>query len=88
MNAAAGSERPAVLYQPRALERPVVSAPATSKEARLTEQPPHPEPSTPRWVKVAAAIALVVVVVLVVVMLVGGNHGPGRHALAMQLRWL
>jgi hypothetical protein len=34
---------------------------------------------TPRWVKVAAVIALVVVLLVVIALLVGGEHGPGRH---------
>jgi hypothetical protein len=39
-----------------------------------------PQPGTPRWVKVAAVIALVILVMLVVALLSGGKHGPGRHA--------
>lgn len=38
-------------------------------------------PGTPRWVKMLGVIAIVVVVLVVVVMfLVGGEHGPSRHA--------
>ena len=39
-----------------------------------------PSAGTPRWVKVAALVA-VVLVVLIAVMLAfgGGEHGPGRH---------
>ena len=39
----------------------------------------HP-PATPRWVKVSALVLLVLAVLLVVVLIVGGTHGPGRHA--------
>ena len=35
----------------------------------------------PRWVKLFGLIALILVLALVVVVLVvGGEHGPGRHA--------
>jgi hypothetical protein len=34
----------------------------------------------PRWVKVVGIIAVVVLLVLGIMMLVGGEHGPGRHA--------
>jgi hypothetical protein len=40
-----------------------------------------PPPGTPRWVKVAAVIALLILVMLAVALLSGGKHGPGRHAL-------
>lgn len=43
--------------------------------------PPH---RRPRWVTVAAAVALVLLVVLVVLWLAGGSHGPGRHLSAPQ----
>lgn len=37
-------------------------------------------PSTPRWVKVFAIIAVVVVVLFVILMVAGGGqHRPGRH---------
>ncbi len=38
---------------------------------------------TPRWVKVAAIVALVLVVMVLVMLLAGGGpggHGPGRHS--------
>jgi hypothetical protein len=39
-----------------------------------------PYPGRPRWLKVAAVIALVLVVVVFgLLLLVGGGHGPGRH---------
>jgi hypothetical protein len=54
----------------------------------MTDSPAQPEdPSDtgapagmPRWVKVFVVLALIAVVLLVVGLLVGGNHGPGRHA--------
>ena len=50
----------------------------------MPDQLPSPEtaddPSTPRWVKVFAIIALIVVLLVVIMMVAGGgNHGPGRH---------
>jgi ABC-type transporter Mla subunit MlaD len=37
-------------------------------------------PTTPRWVKVFAVVALVAVLLLVVLLVVGGGeHGPTRH---------
>jgi hypothetical protein len=48
-------------------------------ETYMVDPPPHPEAGTPRWVKVAAIIALIVVVLVVIVVVVGGNHGPSRH---------
>lgn len=40
-------------------------------------------PRMPRWVKVAGIVVGVLLVVLVILQLagVGGQHGPGRHAL-------
>jgi hypothetical protein len=35
---------------------------------------------TPRWVKVFGVIALVLILLVVVMLVIGGNHGPGRHA--------
>ena len=35
---------------------------------------------TPRWVKVFALVVLVVVVLVAVILVVGGDHGPRRHA--------
>jgi hypothetical protein len=35
---------------------------------------------TPRWVKVVGIIAVVLLLVLGIIMLIGGEHGPGRHA--------
>jgi hypothetical protein len=43
----------------------------------------EPVTGTPRWVKVAAGVAVALVVVLVIMLIAGiGNHGPGRHSLA------
>jgi hypothetical protein len=42
-------------------------------------EPPVNAAGTPRWVNVAALLALVLVVLLVVMMAAGGGHGPGRH---------
>ena len=37
-------------------------------------------PSTPRWVKVFAIIAIILVLLIVVMLLIGGgSHGPGVH---------
>ena len=49
-------------------------------DQRLASEPGGSSASTPRWVKVSAAIALAVVL-LIAAMLVfgGGEHGPGRH---------
>ena len=45
---------------------------------RSVEEPR--EPATPRWVKVAAALAVAAILLAVVVILAGrGNHGPSRH---------
>ncbi len=41
----------------------------------------HREPATPRWVKLAAALAVAVVLLAALVILLDrGDHGPGRHA--------
>lgn len=37
-------------------------------------------PGMPRWVKVVGFVALVVALLLVAFLIVGGGHGPGRHA--------
>lgn len=37
-------------------------------------------PPTPRWVLVFGIIALALGLLLVVMLLIGGDHGPGRHA--------
>ncbi len=48
----------------------------------MADQRSSPNTGTPRWVKVAALIALVLVVLFVVVALTGRDgHGPGRHML-------
>jgi hypothetical protein len=45
----------------------------------MANRPPYP--GTPRWVKVFGVIVIVVVLLVVAMMfLVGGEHGPGRHA--------
>ena len=44
----------------------------------MTNRPPYP--GTPRWVKVFGIIVIVVVLLVVAMMLIGGEHGPGRHA--------
>jgi hypothetical protein len=43
---------------------------------------PDREGSTgaPRWVKVVGIIAVVLLLLLGIVMIIGGEHGPGRHA--------
>jgi hypothetical protein len=50
---------------------------------------PEQEPitGTPRWVEVAAVIAVALVVAVVIMLIVGiGNHGPGRHTLSSDSR--
>ena len=37
-------------------------------------------PGVPRWVKVSGIIVAILVLALVAVMLIGGDHGPSRHA--------
>lgn len=39
-------------------------------------------PGMPRWVKVVGLVMVVVALVLVAVFLLGGEHGPARHASA------
>ena len=48
-------------------------------ETVLADQPPYP--GTPRWVKVAAAIAILLLLLLGTILItgVGGPHGPQRH---------
>ena len=62
----------------------------------MAELPPYPDaddeidvrtdrespPGVPRWLKVSGLIALALaVLILVLLLIVGGRHGPGRHAL-------
>lgn len=42
----------------------------------MTEEPEN----TPRWVKVFGIVAVVLAIVVVLALLIGGKHGPGRHA--------
>jgi hypothetical protein len=64
----------------------------------MAEPPPYPEsgddtgvgpdrgspPGMPRWVKVSGIVVVVLVLLVVIVMFfVGGQHGPGRHALGV-----
>ena len=45
-----------------------------------TETPP----GMPRWVKVFVLIVILLILLVVVIMfIVGGDHGPGRHAPGM-----
>lgn len=44
----------------------------------MTSSPPE---STPRWVKVFAAVLGLLVVLLLVGLVAGVDHGPGRHGL-------
>jgi hypothetical protein len=48
----------------------------------MAEPPPYP--GTPRWVKVFAIIIIVLVLLFGGLKLfgIGGEHGPGRHALS------
>lgn len=41
-------------------------------------------PPTPRWVKVFVLIVILLILLVAVIMfIVGGDHGPGRHAPGM-----
>jgi hypothetical protein len=52
---------------------------ARGEETHIANRPPYP--GTPRWVKVFGIIVIVVVLLAVASMfIVGGEHGPGRHA--------
>jgi hypothetical protein len=44
----------------------------------MANRPPYP--GTPRWVKVFGIVLIVVVLLAIATMLIGGEHGPGRHA--------
>jgi hypothetical protein len=46
----------------------------------MTEPERETTTGTPRWVKVVGIIAVVLLLVLGIIMLIGGEHGPGRHA--------
>jgi hypothetical protein len=54
-------------------------------ETTMSQTPVKPDrespPSTPRWVKVLAIIALSVVLLIIIALVtdLGGPHGPGRH---------
>lgn len=37
-------------------------------------------PPMPLWVKGFIVVGLVALLVIIVILLLGGNHGPGRHA--------
>ena len=55
----------------------------TSDDTRVRPPADRP-PSTPRWVKVFATIAIILLLIFVFIQLtgVGGGHGPGRHTLS------
>lgn len=40
----------------------------------------------PRWVTVAAVVALVLAVLVLALALAGGSHGPGRHMSSAELQ--
>lgn len=46
----------------------------------MADRPPYP--GTPRWVKVFGIIVIVVVLLVVAKIFIGGEHGPGLHALS------
>jgi hypothetical protein len=46
----------------------------------VAEPDPGSTTATPRWLKVFGIVALVVILLVGVLLLVGGEHGPGRHA--------
>jgi hypothetical protein len=48
------------------------------------DRPPFgPPPGVPRWVRISLVVsAVLVVATLAVALLLGGPHGPGRHAAA------
>lgn len=58
-----------------------MSDPPDYPEPDDTGSPPDGEstPSTPRWLKMSAIMAIVVVVLVVVLLVAVGGHGPGRH---------
>jgi hypothetical protein len=47
---------------------------------RMAEPDRGSTTGAPRWVKVVGIIAVVLLLLLGIMMLVGGEHGPGRHA--------
>ena len=52
----------------------------------MTDDSPNSETAhgMPRWVKVFVILVILVILLVVVIMfLVGGDHGPGRHAPGM-----
>lgn len=52
----------------------------------MTDGSPNSEspPGMPRWVKVFVLLAILVILLVVLIMfIVGGDHGPGRHAPGM-----
>jgi hypothetical protein len=46
----------------------------------MAEPDPGTTPGTPRWVKVVGIIAVVLLLLLGIIILIGGEHGPSRHA--------
>lgn len=65
------------------MSRKLIAAPGVAmKEETLMADLPGADPDggTPRWVKVFGILAIIVIVAFIVVLLVGGGHGPARHA--------
>ena len=50
-----------------------------------TTDEPAESPPTPRWVKIFLVVLLLIILVAAVLLLtsIGGEHGPGRHAIVM-----
>jgi hypothetical protein len=56
----------------------MIKADMEPSEGRIGDE--RREPATPRWVKVAAVLAVAAILVAALVILTGrGNHGPSRH---------
>ena len=47
----------------------------------MADRPPYP--GAPRWVKVSGIIVIVLALLVAIILVtgIGGDHGPGRHAL-------
>ena len=75
-------------------ERDRIEQRETTGDMHMADLPPYPDsngdtgvgpdrgspPSTPRWVKVFAIIAIVLVLLFVILQVAGGDHGPSRHS--------
>jgi hypothetical protein len=71
-----------------------VDQPPIEEDAPMADQSPDPDSGgeprvgpdggthtpTPRWVKVLGIIIVVLLLLVGIMVLIGGEHGPGRHA--------